>query len=445
MKNNVWLKRIGYLDSTFRAMQSTSNQISHLLVGALGGMFGSAVSLRVSIAFYSSILLEIPSGLLADRLGHFKSVALGCLFTAVALIALYFSLAASSDVNLQITLLIFSSFVSAIGMSLISGAYQAMLQDMIDFQIIKNNEVSGMRTKALLLSQRYGKEIVSIVPIVFLLILLIMFRTVGHAEIMLFIPATMFIALGAWLWCFPQKNDRHINLQDEATALVKSKSTLSNFIRHIKVLSRDQLFILLKLSVVIVFLNFAMVHVHTYLMVAEFREYNIMNVKMVYLIPLFIFIASFDAAHYVKGVIVPRVAARFSDRTMIIMSFTSLTLLSVGCYWLYLYCNGIFALILYVLFFRATVTIGQDVAISNFLARLPEEIRAFSLSLVMSTVIVLYGAYSVYLTFIGIGTEPAQNVLLEISVLALVGGGMALYLKIAPPSELEASEIQPIN
>lgn len=445
MKNNIWLKKIGYLDSTFRAMQSTSNQISHLLVGALGGMFGSAVSLRVSIAFYSSILLEIPSGLLADRLGHFKSVALGCLFTAVALITLYFSLAASSDVSLQITMLIFSSFVSAIGMCLISGAYQAMLQDMIDFHILKNNEASGMRTKALLLSQRYGKEIVSIVPIVFLLVLLIMYRTVGHAEVMLFIPAVMFISLGVWLWYFQRKNEMHDKTQIDMAELSKNKNTLGNFRRHIAALSREQLFILLKLSIVIVFLNFAMVHVHTYLMVAEFREYNIMNVDMVYLIPLFIFIASFDAAHYVKGVIVPRIAARFSDGAMIILSFASLTLLSVGCYWLYLYCNGIFALTLYVLFFRAAVTIGQDVAISNFLARLPEEIRAFSLSLVMSTVIVLYGAYSVYLTFIGIGAEPAQNVLLEISVLALVGGVLALYLKLAPQDEHEKSEVQPLN
>lgn len=443
MKNNIWLKKIGYLDSTFRAMQSTSNQISHLLVGALGGMFGSAVSLRVSIAFYSSILLEVPSGLLADRLGHFKSVALGCLFTSVALIALYFSLAVSSDVSLQISMLIFSSFVSAIGMCLISGAYQAMLQDMIDYQILKNNEVSAMRTKALLLSQRYGKEIVSIVPIVFLLVLLIMYRTVGHAEVMLFIPAAMFIVLAIWLWHFQKKNEMHAIVHEDMS--VARKNTFSNFIRHIKALSREQVLILLKISIVIVFLNFAMVHVHTYLMVAEFREYNIMNVEMVYLIPLFIFIASFDAAHYVKGVIVPRVAARFSDGTLIILSFVSLTLLSVVCYWLYLYCNGIFALTLYVLFFRAAVTIGQDVAISNFLARLPEEIRAFSLSLVMSTVIVLYGAYSVYLTFIGIGAEPAQNVLLEISILALVGGGVAIYLKLAPQGEHETSEIHPLN
>lgn len=84
-------------------------------------------------------------------------------------------------------------------------------------------------------------------------------------------------------------------------------------------------------------------------------------------------------------------------------------------------------------------------AISNFLARLPEEIRAFSLSLVMSTVIVLYGAYSIYLTFIGIGTEPAQNVLLEILFLALLGGGMALYIKITPLNEPQTSEIQQTN
>ncbi|RKR54652.1 MFS transporter [Yokenella regensburgei] len=445
MKKSVWLKKIGYLDSTFRAMQSTSNQISHLLVGALGGMFGSAVSLRVSIAFYSSILLEIPSGLLADRLGHFKSVSLGCLFTAIALIALYFSLASSSEVSLQITMLIFSSFISAIGMCLISGAYQAMLQDMIDFQIIKNNEASGMRTKALLLSQRYGKEIVSVVPILFLLILLIMYRTVGHAEIMLFIPAAMFICLSFWLWNYPERNEMHANITAETVTLVKSKNTLKNFTHHLKTMSREQLFVLLKLSLVIIFLNFSMVHVHTYLMVAEFREYNIMNIQVVYLIPLFIFIASFDAAHYVKGVIVPHVAARFSDRNMIIISFSSLSLLSALCYELYLHWNGIFALILYVLFFRAAVTIGQDVAISNLLARLPEEIRAFSLSLVMSTVIVLYGAYSIYLTFIGVGTEPAQNVLLEILFLALLGGGMALYIKITPLTEPQTSEIQQTN
>lgn len=70
---------------------------------------------------------------------------------------------------------------------------------------MKHGEESGLRTKALLLSQRYGKEIVSIVPIIFLLILLVMYRTIGYAEAMLFIPAIMFITLGIWLWRYPQK------------------------------------------------------------------------------------------------------------------------------------------------------------------------------------------------------------------------------------------------
>ncbi|MCC8374509.1 MULTISPECIES: MFS transporter [Photorhabdus] len=444
MKNQNWLKNIGYLDSTFRAMQSTSNQMSHLLVGALGGMFGAAVSLRVSIAFYSSLFLEIPSGLLADRLGHFKSVALGSWFTTIALLALYCSLATTDNIDAQIALLIFSSFLSAIGMALISGAYQAMLQDLIDYQIVKHGEEHTLRTKAILLSQRYGKEIVSIVPVLFLLVLLVLYRMIGHAETMLFIPAAMFICLGIWLWRFPQMNGMHDHHAKQGIHIAR-KSMLRHFITHLRGLSHSQWLTLLKLSVVIIFLNFSMVHVHTYLMVSEFREYNIMEVKMIYLVPLFLFIASFDVAHYVKGMIVPRVAAKFSDNSMIIISFVSLMLLSVFCYLLYLYVNGIFALILYVLFFRATVTIGQDVAISNFLARLPEEIRALSLSLVMSTVIVLYGAYSVYLTFTGTGAEPAQYVLLEIAAIALIGGIFAFYLKIAPQTDTKHSELQPLN
>ncbi|WKV52135.1 MFS transporter [Dickeya fangzhongdai] len=444
MKNSNWLKSIGYLDSTFRAMQSTSNQLSHLLVGALGGMFNSAVSLRVSIAFYSSILLEVPSGLLADKLGHFRSVALGSYFTASALLTLFFSLTSTHDAGLQISLLILSSFLSAIGMSLISGAYQAMLQDMIDNQIIKHGEESGLRTKALLLSQRYGKEIVSIVPIIFLLILLVMYRTIGYAEAMLFIPAIMFIILGIWLWRYPQRNNAPA-IDAENNQQTSDKNTLKNFISCLRAMSRDQLVMLIKISLIIVLLNFSMVHVHTYLMVAEFREYNIMDISIIYLIPLFLFIASFDAAHYVKGVIVPRAAAKFDDKSLVMLSFGSLALLSAGCYLLYIYCDGIFALILYVLFFRACVTMGQDVAISNLLARLPEEIRAFTLSLVMSSVIVLYGAYSVYLTFIGIGAEPAQNVLIEILVIALIGGVFSLSLKIVPLNEPDGSELQPSN
>lgn len=444
MKNSNWLKSIGYLDSTFRAMQSTSNQLSHLLVGALGGMFNSAVSLRVSIAFYSSILLEVPSGLLADKLGHFRSVALGSHFTASALLTLFFSLTSTHDAGLQISLLILSSFLSAIGMSLISGAYQAMLQDMIDNQIIKHGEESGLRTKALLLSQRYGKEIVSLVPIIFLLILLVMYRTIGYAEAMLFIPAIMFIILGIWLWRYPQRNSaQEIDTKNNQKA--GDKNTLKNFISCLRAMTRDQLVMLIKISLIIVLLNFSMVHVHTYLMVAEFREYNIMDISIIYLIPLFLFIASFDAAHYVKGVIVPRAAAKFDDKSLVMLSFGSLALLSAGCYFLYIYCDGIFALILYVLFFRACVTIGQDVAISNLLARLPEEIRAFTLSLVMSSVIVLYGAYSVYLTFIGIGAEPAQNVLIEILIIALIGGIFSLSLKIVPLNEPDGSELQPSN
>ncbi|MDC9606570.1 MFS transporter [Xenorhabdus griffiniae] len=444
MKNQNWLKNIGYLDSISRAMQSTSNQISHLLVGSLGGMFGTAVSLRVSIAFYSSLFLEVPSGLLADRLGHFKTVALGNWFNAIALLVLYWSLATADNIDNQITLLIISSFLSAIAMSLISGAYQAMLQDLIDYQIIKHGEERTLRTKALLLSQRYGKEIVSIVPVLFLLLLLVLYRTIGHAEIILFIPTIMFIGLGIWLWCFPQLNGMHENLGKQ-NAHIRRKSTLRHFIVYMRELSHTQCLIFLKLSIVIILLNFSMIHVHTYLMISEFREYNIMQVERAYLILLFLFIISFDVAHYIKGVIVPRVAAKFSDNTMIMISFVSLMILSGFCYLLYLYFNGILALILYILFFRTTVTIGQDVAISNFLARLPEEIRAFSLSLATGTVIILYGAYSVYLTFAGIGAEPAPYILLEIAVIALIGGLLTFYIKITPQIDTENPALQSRN
>ncbi|MDF7628965.1 hypothetical protein PUG46_06755 [Erwiniaceae bacterium L1_55_4] len=444
MKNEIWLKKLGYLDSSFRATQSTSNQISHLLVGALSGMFNSAVSLRVSIAFYSSILLEVPAGLIADKFGHFKSVALGSFFTALALLFLFFSLSTFSSSDMQFSLLVTSSLFSALGMTLISGAYQAMLQDVIDRNIIEYKADVSLRTKALLLSQKYGKEIVSLVPVLFLFILLLVYRTYGHAEFLLMVPALLFTFFGMWIWHLGNKKNEKQILNPLGNSLNSKSNTFKLFFEHVKSLSKTQIIMLIKISLIIILLNFSMVHVHTYLMVSEFREYNIMSVDASHLIPLFIFISSFDIAHYVKGIIVPRAAARFNDSKMIFLSFSSLFILSSTCYY-YMNVNSLLSLIFYVLFFRAFVTMGQDVAISNLLARIPEEIRAFTLSLIMSVVIILYGAYSIYLTFSGLGTESSSNVILEILVISSIGLILALSLKISPISEPAVQEIKSTN
>lgn len=202
-----WIKKLGYLQNIKSASESLANQVSHLLIGIFCGFPIYAVSLRVSISFYLSAILELPTGIIADVIGHYRAVAIGYLIGLLACLTLFFSAVDVNSIH-SIPLLIISCIFSSIAGSLSSGSFQALLQDYIDLNsyILQNDIYIYIRKNALSISQKYGKSISAFSPPTLILLLFILSKYNKNPEIILLIPAFCYGFLSFYFFKLEKKN-----------------------------------------------------------------------------------------------------------------------------------------------------------------------------------------------------------------------------------------------
>ena len=415
--SKTWLKKIGYIDSGLRALASSSNQSNHLLVGVLGGLFDAAISLRVSVAFFATCLFEAPCGLLSDRIGHVKSVVCGLLLSALANGVLFLVFQYATSYTVSASLLVASALISAFSMALVSGSQEALLQDLIDFYCLQHDDEDSLRHKALLLSHKYGKELVSFAPAFTLIGLIVLFKTGHDASIVILVNGGLCLLFASIL-----SRLTPTTLQQQK-ASYPSSSTHRLFKEALRYIAQDNpnKGTTLRLATVILITTLSMVHTHTYLMIAEFRNYDLLSANMLLLIPLIAFSVCFDVAHYIKGLISPLVANKVPTQWIIPLSYLSSMLLCVTTLQLYNLGWRMTALVMFALTFRSTLAFGQASATSRFLLLVPENLRAFFVSSISTLMLLLYGSYSLIVSTRAAGLGTTQTIIVEILLLSTTG------------------------
>ena len=424
------LKKIGLIENTYKGVESSFNQTSHLLIGVFGFLPIYCVSLRLSIVFILSFILEIPAGVIADIIGHKKSVAFGCFFLSIA--SLFLILSIISMGNTAITMVILSSIWSSIGLALTSGAFQAMLQDLIDDYVNANDlQSNDMRIKALSLSQRHGKNIAAFLPLGSIALLYICFLFSQKVHLVMLIPMILYFSLGFYL-LKNSKNKQELNItirQKLITGWTDYYNQLLVFTVFFKTTNTNTKKIILFSGLLTVLTVLQMLHVHTYLMVSSLREYNFSSITAIQLVYIILFTSSFDFAHYIKGQIVPYLTEIFSSSALIFISFISVIVLSLQTIILYSYDYKFTSLFIFILLFRSAITLSQNIVQSILQIHLPKNIRATILSITQMIILCIYGLYSVYLTVTGMGTNTVEATLFQLIFLSCTGLFITIFMR----------------
>lgn len=424
---NDLTRTVGYLQNISKGNESAAAQISHLIIGVFGGLPAYAVSLRVTIAFYVSCVLEVPSGVVADIIGHARSMVYACICYALACIFIVLAVVAASD-NSSLVLIVISSVLSALGGALSSGSFQALLQDLIDKEALSLpvTERTSFKIRTLSLSQGYGAYFASFFPVVVMAILFLWSKYWTGEEYILFLPAAAFVGFAVYFQGLVSTEERAVQTNRISLACASYFAELKNLRLWLVSGALEKRIYFYGFSLLMVFSTLLMIHVHTYLMISQLREVDVRSVSIKDASIIFLMLASFDLAHLVKGWLVPFLTKKYADITLLSISYFGVALLSffawLGCYYGY----PLLSLIIFILFFRAFLTLGQTIVQSTILVMLPENNRATALSAIQAVVILMYASYSLYLTFVGIESPP--QILKEVLVLSVCSLLVALMV-----------------
>ncbi|MDR5822800.1 MFS transporter [Caballeronia sp. LZ043] len=328
----TWIKRLGYCYNIAKGSESISNQMSHLIVGVLAGLPAYAVSARVSIAFYLGALLELPTGVVADVLGHRRTLIFGYAICAFASFFLFMS-CRYSGTPVSMPMLVLSSVSSAAGGCLVSGCLQAFIQDYIDRHVEHSGETDGcvseLRAKALALSQAYGNFFSAFLPTLVLAGVFALYHLTGRSEWALLVPVVTYGLLSLAFCMMRTAGERTTPSVSMASHFRDYARKLVLFLRAVQGRGRAGQWLMVILLLRMTLSILTVIHVHTYLMVSQLRTLDLREGGWETLAMGFLVLAAFDLAHYPKGWIVPFVSKRLESTRLIYCSLLAQILLAL--------------------------------------------------------------------------------------------------------------------
>jgi MFS family permease len=419
----TWIRQLGYFNNISKGGASISNNMSHLIVGVFSGLPAFSISLRVSLILYFSALLELPTGIIADVVGHRYTLAYGYVILAFASFCLFLT-CHYSYLPISTWILIVSSLLSAVGGALISGSLQAFIQDYIDQQVDESGETGQqaeeMKVKAIALSQGYGNFFSAVLPALVLAVVFASQYLTGHSEWALLIPFCVYGSMSIFLFFFCVHFSKGSQSSLSRTFLAHSNEYWRRFTRV--VVNLHQQSCILKFRVSVLFLRMVLstltvIHVNTYLMVSQLRQVELQHADIPTTVLSFLALAAFDLSHYPKGIIVPFVSKRFSSNQLLYLSLiaqSAVAGVAIFCYQGY----ALATVICFALLFNAMFSCGNTTLQSKLMAEIPQHLRASVFSLVQVIVLVFYGTYSVLLTARGAGVDQPGQIFIQLLCLS---------------------------
>ncbi|EJL6760965.1 MFS transporter [Vibrio cholerae] len=401
-------KIVGYTDNALRGVQAASFQAAHLMLAVFSPAFEGSFSLRVTIAFYTSILLEIPAGIFADKYGHIKSVVLGLLMNSISFSLLYVSII---NVNYAYITLICSSFLGAAGMCFISGSYQAMLQNYVDKKASIEN-----RSNAIIQSYQFGRFLSSISPSVLIIAFLMLWKLDSLYQEYLVLCSLLFFLLSIYVlknfgWFIEEKN-----------TCSKRESMSFETIRNLNLKQ-------VKYAIMVIFGQFMMVFFSTYFVVSVLNSVSLDRLDN-FSFSIFIFIIiSGNMSNYLKCTIVPKLSSRNTSENIIIIAFF-ISLGSSAILYLIPDEYKYYSCIIYMVMFRLSVSMLTDTATNYFMSILPSQSRATLFSALTNFVSFVVASISALIGYLSIGILSVNQILLILASVSFLGFIVFTFLSV---------------
>ncbi len=399
-------KKLGFIQNLVISSQLIINQPAHILVGIYAGYPEYAVTLRVAIVFILSSLIEIPAGIFADRYGRVKTVFYSFILNAISLILLMLSASMTNFIEFSIFILLLSIILSSFASAMGSGAYEVVLQSYVDSKCADND----LRVKQLTISLRHWK----LLPLISSTILLILFFYLEYSyrsSYLYFIIPVFIIIYNAYYF-------KNIGLEVESYIVNEPKNNKYKIKDYILEIADKK--ILSEWSLIIIY-NFLMIYVHTYLIISLYREIGDDIYSIYSIAKIFILLVIFSLAHYVQSFIVPTVLKYINKNYSVILSFGILIIFSYLCS-KYIHIFGVINMcIIYAVFFRAIISLGQGIINSEVMIKVNRDMGAGVMSFIALSVTLIFGAYSIFLTFDNGNVGTISNLLSNVILMSILG------------------------
>ena len=404
------------LDSTVRAIGSNIafeggvrialSYSARLILGYIGGLPPTAISINATIAFFMTAVLEIPAGIYADLFDPVKAVRLGYLLQAICAALLLLGIGFNESYpQLMWICIIVEAVLDSGGNALISGAKEASFQKMIEAHsaTVSAAEFSKLKTQYLSLAERYGRWHLVLWPLITVPAALWL-NDNWHAS------QLVFIVIGiAWLLMrhqFPknlefQKSPSRPGIGNKLQITARSVTTSLSKIKMI--------------ATVYFLAVFAYINVSSYLIVSVLKD-GIFS-QSVYL-PTLTVCAAFVLSRLLQSILLPRYIKKWDAKGLAFFFAVSCTLSGVSLSYLFPcadnVCLAIF-LLLSLIFFTSCSSLIR-ILVNHILAASEENSRASVLSLLSSFQMLAQAAFSLFLSVAGLGV-PTVNMLIAFMIM----------------------------
>jgi MFS family permease len=380
------IARLGWYRVLLQSAVQTNSALYRVIVGVTAVVNPKAVAIIALMEFGIGAVLEVPTGVLADRWGRVPVALLGKALAAAALVALFWALELNSYPTLSFGLLLMVGLLIGIGRPMISGSVEAFYQDAISRRQIV--ERGAAAETSFTVSNRHARFGTSISVIGAFLGVYLLYRTPWQNYLFLF-GAALYVLASAKLY---------IDYRSLGDAVETGNRSAFGPLFHRMVRDRIARFAL--------FLNFSagviVATVLSYLVVAVGRES--FNSEGSFLILMVAFIMGFACLGWiVKASLLPYLIHRVPTRYYVSSLFGLLgigSLFIMGS-WSYLsFCPQAVLLAGYGILIQVVHSGIRDFSMNLIMTRFNRADFGVVGSAVNLPVYVATGAYNVYLIFL---------------------------------------------
>lgn len=413
------LRALGIFRVIYASAVQLNGTVFRIIVGILSGARPDALAILAGVESFLSILLEVPGGYFADRLGKAVSSLMGLGLISAAMLSIYFACSPDISGTASLALIVLTAVFLGIGRPLFSGAIEAFYQAELDHLSQNNPELKLQAERSFVVSARFGKFLPPlIVGAGFALAYFLNEKGVSQHALLFGVFLWFYLVIQLW------RDKRRF---DHREVLSKQASWKEHAGACWKILKANRL---AQLALALTTLNFLMISIIAGYQVLSWNASFKTEAAEVSWSVLISFVAGqMSLGWFLRATLLPWLLARLNESKAIKLLF-SLSLIFNGLYFLLLKLEvldsgmgwGGLALV----FFYATsfqfIHIGMASLATNLaLKAFPPQYAAMGLSMINLPGFLADVIYSIYLVQYRAGFPSLSESFLSLALLACVG------------------------
>jgi hypothetical protein len=380
---------------------------ARLLLGYLGGLPATAISVNAAVAFFLSAVFELPLGMAADIFSRTVSMRLGYFCQCLASLSIFCAVLIFPIWPIGMWILITAEGVlDALGNSLLSGAREAAYQSFIEGRLgaTPPDEQARIRKGYLSSAEAHGRAVLVFFPLFVIGAVLVLNAHGGHGHFAMLIIAAGWLAIDRQFRGWSKREPRASGAKPTLTAW---REEFLGSIRLLRQRGRE-----LWPPVACWMVNrFVYITVTCYFALAVIKDRTLWRSANPAL-PALVFSVFLLGGRLARSFILPAMAKTRANESIVLTGAALQSVLAGALLIFPLRGGPIFVIFAAAVggVFDVLAGLVERPALGLILIAVPERVRASFLSLISAVVLLLQFAYSVRLTALGTGVPSMWEI-----------------------------------